>query len=380
MFTRLITILLCTLVFCGCAAQGIQRQSQVEGSIAWPPPPAPPRIEFVKEIRNHEDAGIRRGFWQRFSDFVFGDAPANMVKPYGIHLTPNNRLFIVDTERAALHLMDLNAGKYALIDGSNGSGSAPLFQSPVSITGDHSATVYVTDSAAGIIYQLSPPDYRPELFTVTPVQRPTGIVFNPKNNLIYVSDTAAHQVIAFDQHGGERFRIGYRGTNDGTFNFPTDLAVDADGNLFVTDSMNNRIQIFSMHNKLLNHFGEAGNQLGYLNRPKGIALDSDHNIYNCDALQDAVQIFDCSGRLLLSFGESGSGPGQFWMPSGIFIDRDDYIYVSDSYNQRVQVFRYLKQNSTDDPLMTPSASGNNHVPPWSSAQPTMLPPQGGTTP
>jgi DNA-binding beta-propeller fold protein YncE len=298
----------------------------------------------VQEVRSQEDLGIVRGFWARLRDAIMGDAPTGFLKPYGVYVDGSGRFYVVDTEQAALIVMDRGAKSFRQVGGE----VPPVFLSPVGITGDDKGTVYVTDAAAGKIIALSPPDYLPRPFGDARFARPTGIAFQRRDGLFYVSDTATHQVVVLDRHGLELGRLGTRGTDPGEFNFPTDMAIDREGNLLVTDALNGRVQAFDKDFHLMYRAGSPGDTVGYLGRPKGVAVDSEGHIYVCDAEKDAVQIFDRSGRVLLIFGDSGSGPGQFWMPSGIFIDADDTIYVSDSYNKRVQVFRYLSEKRFRD--------------------------------
>ncbi|MCM2356884.1 MAG: 6-bladed beta-propeller [Geobacteraceae bacterium] len=305
----------------------------------WPSPPLEPRIEWVKEIRDYRGAGVDRGFWKRAWDFIAGEEEARIIKPHGVYFDDMQRLFIVDAGGAQLHLMDMRKGRYTLIRHENGNG----FLSPVGISGDDGGNVYVTDSGTAVIFRYSLQDDSLTQFTSVKFARPTGIAFNRANRLLYVVDTAAHQVVALDMTGTERIRFGSRGHGPGQFNYPTDICIDGTGQVIVTDALNSRIQIFSSSGKPLTAFGQAGDEIGHFNKPKGVAVDSDGHIYICDALHDAVQIFDPQGQLLLSFGESGQEPGQFWMPSGIHIDANDFIYVADSFNQRIQVFKYLKE-------------------------------------
>lgn len=334
-------LLLLLLLLSGCAGSAPQRKGGDYRELQWPPLPVPPRITWVKEIRDFHDVGISKGFWQRAAELLTGEPDPRIGKPYGVFVDAKERLFIADVGLAVVHVMDLEKKKYSVIGGSN-----PALRTPIAVTGDDKDNIYITDAGAGTIYRypLSGGSLQP--FNVTPLDRPTGIAFNPNNRLIYVSDTVSHQVVVFDLSGNERYRIGGRGTSPGQFNYPTDLFVDAAGRLYVTDALNSRIQIFTASGTLLKYFGRAGDTVGNFARPKGVAVDSDGHIYVCDALFDAVQIFNDTGRVLLDFGTHGSNPGQFWMPAGIFIGKGDLIYVADSYNRRVQVFRYLK---VDDP-------------------------------
>lgn len=333
----LFPILFLAVSLSGCAGNASQRKEGAFKELQWPSLPTPPRIAWVKEIRDFEDAGIGKTFWQRASEFLTGEADRRIGKPYGVYVDAKERIFIADVGFAVVHLMDVGKKKYTVI----GGGEPPL-RTPIAVAGDDEDNVYVTDAGAGIIYRYAIGRGKLERFNLTQLDRPTGIAFNPNNRLIYVSDTASHQVVVIDLAGNERYRIGGRGTGAGLFNYPTDLFVDGSGRLYVTDALNSRIQIFSANGQFLRQFGRAGDTVGSFARPKGVAVDSDGHIYVSDALFDAVQIFNDNGRVLLDFGTHGSDPGQFWMPAGIHITKNDLIYVADSYNRRIQVFRYLR--------------------------------------
>lgn len=331
-----------TVLF-GCAPRMVLDRVPPGQKLFWPSPPAEAKIHWVKEIRHQGDAGIEKSFWARVGAFLVGERNMGIVKPYGVLFDQKDRLVIVDSGGAVLHIMDAGKGRYSTVNGKD----RYYLKSPIAVTEDERDNLYFTDSATGKIFSYNLKNQKLQPFTAYPLTRPTGIGFNRVNGLIYVSDTAAHQIVAFDELGNKRFHFGRRGTEAGEFNYPTDLHIDKQGRIIATDALNARIQIFAPDGKHLASFGDSGNSMGHFAKPKGVAVDSEGHIYVCDAELDMVQIFDEAGQLLLAFGESGSGPGQFWMPSGIFIDHNDMIYVADTYNQRIQVFQYIKSDAFD---------------------------------
>ncbi|HBA90084.1 MAG TPA: 6-bladed beta-propeller [Geobacter sp.] len=340
---------LTSLAGCSDISLATRRGPQPDRELQWPPLPMPSRITWVREIGNYRDLGIAKGFWQRVVDFVAGEANAGFGKPYGVFVDDRDRVFIVDVGLGLIHVMDQPEKLYSVI----GAGKVPAFRTPIAVTEDDGNNLYITDAGTGIVYRYGLESKKLERFSKFLMERPTGITFNRQNRLLYVSDTASHQVVVIDMNGNERMRIGTRGTGPGQFNYPTDLVVDKEGALYVTDALNARVQIFSPQGRFKSSIGKPGDTPGSFAKPKGVAVDSDGHIYVCDAMFDAVQIFDQAGRVLLDFGSHGAGAGQFWMPSGLFIDKNDFIYVSDSYNRRIQVFKYLK---VDEPVTRPSVS------------------------
>ena len=334
---RILCLVALTLALAACAGPGARSQAP-QRELLWPPLPMEPRIQWVREIHDHNDLGIGKGFWKRLGDLLSGSSDTRIGKPYGVFMDDQERLFVVDVGFAMVHVMDLKNKRYSII----GEGEQDVFRTPIAATEDEEGNLYVTDSGTGLVqrYNLNDKTLRP--LNQVKLERPTGIAFNRNNKLLYVTDTGAHQVVILDLSGRERFRIGARGEAPGQFNYPTDLFIDNQGRLYVTDVLNSRIQIFSAAGAHLKSFGQAGNKAGRFAKPKGVAVDSEGHIYVCDALLDSVQIFDDMGRLLLDFGRTGADAGEFWMPSGIHIDGKNYIYVADAYNRRVQVFKYLR--------------------------------------
>jgi len=320
-----------------CAFQSAPDTEDRTEVLRWPVAPYPPRIEWVKDIRAPEDHGIDKGFFKRISESISGVRSKPINKPYGVHADAKRRLIVADPGTAVVHLFDTERNSYQALRGGKGT----PFRAPIGVTEDHLGNLYVTDSGAGTIYRYNIKERSYSDFPSRQLERPTGIVYSRRHEMLFVSETLAHQIVAFDLQGAELFRIGQRGGGDVQFNYPTDLFIDSKGQLYVTDALNQRIQILTPEGQLVGKFGEGGDTTGYFAKPKGVAVDAQGHIYVCDALLDAVQVFDSSGRLLMYFGGTGSDRGEFWMPTGIFIDAENYIYVADSFNRRIQVFRYV---------------------------------------
>ena len=65
---------------------------------------------------------------------------------------------------------------------------------------------------------------------------------------LYVVDPVAQTVKVYDVSASEPkflFQFGDFGQEDGQFNFPNDIALDAAGRIYIADRENNRIQVWS---------------------------------------------------------------------------------------------------------------------------------------
>lgn len=309
--------------------------------IIWPLPPEEPRIKYVKSISSSEDIE-RKSFWQSFTDLITGShSVARIAKPYAVHMDREGRLFVTDSGWPTVLEFDTKKKEFKVV-GLEGPG---VLAKPMGVTTDSTGRIYVTDTLENraVVYD---PDGN-FLFGIGEKGRfdqPVGIVVNDALHRVYIVDTKKHKVSVFDSKDGKfLFEFGTRGIEDGQFNYPTNIAMDADGNLFIMDSFNFRVQIFDPDGKFVSKFGSVGTGLGQFAKPKGIAVDTEGHIYVVDAAFNNVQIFNREGQLLLFFGGFGNRPGQFWLPAGMYIDQDDLIYVADQYNHRINVYQYLSE-------------------------------------
>jgi len=303
----------------------------------WPPPPAEPRIVFVREISEPQDIGVRPPALLRFANWITGvsNSRQKMDRPFGLALDDAENLLVTDTAAGTVSCLDLARKKW---QSWSTVGDIRLL-SPVAAV-RCGPTFFVADSALGEIIAF---DEKGKLqFAITnELERPSGLAL--LGDRLLIADSQRHQIVVCDLHGKMIFKFGQRGKGPGEFNFPTHVSVDSQRRIYVTDSLNCRIQIFNAAGNFLRAFGRAGDGLGRFSRPKGVAVDGDGHIYVVDGMFNNVQIFDDQSRLLLDFGEPGAAVGQFCLPNAIVINSKNEIFVADAFNHRLQVFRYLSK-------------------------------------
>jgi DNA-binding beta-propeller fold protein YncE len=300
----------------------------------WPPPPAEPRVFYVRDIYGPKDIGAKPPFFSRMVRWITGEGAKNdeLDKPFGLSLDAAGNLLVTDCGDNQVCFLDFARKKWTVWKTVGGH----PFLSPVAAV--HSGKeFFVADSAAGKVIAF---DEKGKVkFSITnELEHPSGLAL--LGDRLIIADSQRHQIVICNLKGEVVAKFGQRGRGPGEFNFPTHVSVDTHQRIYVTDSMNYRVQVFDASGKFLREFGSAGDGPGRFSRPKGVATDSDGHVYVVDALFDNVQIFDESGRLLLNWGESGSDPGKFWLPNAIAINSKNEIFVADVYNHRIQMFRY----------------------------------------
>jgi hypothetical protein len=95
---------------------------------------------------------------------------------------------------------------------------------------------------------------------------------------------------------------------------------------------------------------------GYFFEPTDVAWDAQGNIFISDGYQNSsVHKFDKDGNIVKLVGTTrGSAPGQFSTPHGIAVDARGFVYVADRSNGRIQILdndlNYVREIKYDPPL------------------------------
>lgn len=301
--------------------------------LVWPPPPAQPRVRYLRSVSGPRDLGIAKPFFRRLLDALGGAGADRFVRPTGV-AARSGALYVADPGAQALWILDSAQGRYVKV---TSVGAASLV-APVAVALAPDGAIFLADTGLKKVFLLDGDGRLMSTAAQEGLERPAGLAYDAASKWLYVADSANNRISVFGPQGQLVRTWGRGGDQSGEFNHPTYIALDAAGTLRVTDALGFRIQSFDRNGRFLGTFGRPGDGSGDFASPKGVATDSQGHVYVVDALFDAVQIFEPNGTYLLGFGERGTQAGQFWLPGGIFIDSKDHIYVADAYNQRIQMF------------------------------------------
>jgi len=111
-----------------------------------------------------------------------------------------------------------------------------------------------------------------------------------------------------------------------SFNRPTDVGWDAQGNIFVTDGYgDNRVVKYDKNGRFIKSAGTAGNASGQLRLPHTMAMDAQGNVYIGDRSNARVEVWDNDLKPKASYDQVGS-PWAVCISPG----PHQYLYVSNS--------------------------------------------------
>ena len=282
--------------------------------VFYPPPPAPPRVQYLTSISSSSDVPGGRNW---FASFILGkeeDLP--ILKPYGLGFW-KDRIYVCDTAIPALIVIDLKEKRFRYL----AAAAAARISKPINIAIDENGTKYVADTMRGMLVFDADDRWLGEL-PVGGGVKPSDIAIS--GNRLYVADLKDSRVVVLDKTTRKQlFSIPRDDESSAQARLysPVNLAVDGKGNLYVSDMGAFRVQEYDGEGRFLRSFGSPGDAPGQFARPKGIAVDDAGLVYVVDAAAQAVQIFDPEGRLLLYFGEPRESDMPLSLPASIRLDK-----------------------------------------------------------
>ncbi|MEY4201225.1 MAG: hypothetical protein RLZZ265_2965 [Verrucomicrobiota bacterium] len=290
---------------------------------------------------------------------------ARFNQPAGLVVDADGNLLVADVGNHTIRRISTN-GMVSILAGAvgqsgflDGSVTEARFNQPYFLALDTAGDLYVTElinhtvrkiTKAGVVSTFAGGSGQ--------FNRPAGLAFDPAGNL-YVADTANH-VIRLVTPGGLVLTLagvpGNGGSNDGPaatarFYFPSDLTVDAQGNIYVSDSGNDTIRKISALGAVTTLAGAPLQKAGTdgtgsaarFYQPYGIRLDASGNLVIADSGNSAIRRVTPEGAVTTIGGLAGqigtvNGIGdaaRFYNPASVAFDATGTLFVSDPFNHRI---------------------------------------------
>ncbi len=308
-----------------------------------------------------------------------------LYSPWGVAVDAAGNLYIADRENDRIRKVDASTGNISTVAGTETGGyrasddgaaaTAAQLRYPYRVAADGSGNLYIADTwnnrirkvdaATGIITTIAGGgsalgDGGPA--TSAQLDFPHGVAMDASGNL-YIADWNNHRIRKVDAAGNISTVAG-TGTVPGDYSGdggaataaqldqPSDVAVDASGNLYIADSDNNRVRKVDAATGIITTVAGTGTggfsgdggpatsaQIRY---PGSVALDASGNLYI--AANHRIRKVDTAGVITTvagtgTQGYSGDGgaatSAQIRYPSSVALDASGNLYIADG-NHRIR--------------------------------------------
>ena len=257
--------------------------------------------------------------------------------PYGVAFNSHGEMYVTEWEDHQVAVLD-SSGKRISSIGSEGDGPGQ-FQEPYYIAIDRNDNIYVASQHKLQKFNRNG-EFVKSVGSGSWGSKP-GEFYSPcgvrvHQNRVYVCDLHNGRIQLFDLELSFITSFDTKGSGQGQFDRPSDLAFDSQGNIYVSEYGNSRVQVVDPNGHYVRQFDNKRGP-GELNCPEGIQIAHDC-VYVSDCDNHRIAVFQLSGAFLTSFGKGGNGRGEFRCPRGIMFDCNGFLYVCDWLNHRIQVF------------------------------------------
>ena len=310
-----------------------------------------------------------------------------VVRPWGIAIGPNEHVYFADAFANKVSEFDPATGTLTVVAGTgdlgfagdDGPATAAQLRGPTDVFVDTAGNVYIADrdnhrvrkvdaatrvitTVAGSSSSGSSGDGGPA--SLAQLSSPTGVCVDGTGN-IYIADTNNEVVRKVDAGSGniETFAgdgfAGLFGNGEAatlaSLSKPSDVFVDANGDLYIADRSNHRIRRVDASTGIISSVvGNVGEEPKFgggfsgdggqatqadLAEPLGVFLDGSGNIYIADRINRRVRKVDANTQVITTiagdgtFGSAvdGSLATQVGLgdPSGVAVDADGIVYFTD---------------------------------------------------
>ena len=252
-------------------------------------------------------------------------------QPSGLTFGPGGNLFVADTADSAIKELAA-AGNYA---------TSPIvsygFNHPAGVAVDGQGNLFVADSGNNAVKEIPAAGGYADIISLGGgFKNPTGLAVDGEGN-VYVADTDLGAVQEIQAAGGYANVI----TLAGGSNAPNGVAVDAEGDVFVAFGANNVLFGAPSLNAVVEILAVEGSIPpsptivtlgGSFGHPSDVALDADGNVYVSDSQSGIVS------KILAAGGYATDSPmaGGFGNPQGVAVAGNGTVLVSDTANNAVK--------------------------------------------
>jgi uncharacterized protein (TIGR03437 family) len=286
---------------------------------------------------------------------------AQLSSPFGITVDASGALYAAEWGNLRVRkvspdgtIRTVAGGGSSTADG--GPATSASLSRPYGVAVDSAGNLYISENYNGRVRKVSPSGVISTL--VSGLSYPGGVAVDASGN-VYVADAYNDRVKQIDPGGavtvvaggGSIFGDGGPATG-ASLNKPSDVAVDAAGNVYIADWGNRRLRkvgglrtittVAGSGQPALS--GDGGSALGAtLSKPGAVVTDSAGNVYIADSANGRVRKISPQGIITTvagggnSVGDGGPATSALLVkPQGLAVDGTGNLYIADYDDRRIR--------------------------------------------
>lgn len=321
------------------------------------------------------------------NDYFGDEGPANRAKlnyPHSVVIDSLGNIIISDSLNHRIRKIDLQGNISTIVGdgnagffGDDGLATSAQLNNPLGLAVDGDGNLYVADTlnhrirkvdVSGIITTVAGsgrPGFSGDggAAILAELQSPKGISVDAAGNL-YITDSNNARIRKVDLSGNITTIAGngnhqFSGDNalaiDAELNYPEDVAVDINGNIYIADSRNYVIRKVDTSgvittvagNGMAGFSGDGGLATSaQLKFPAGVAVDARGSLYIVDSGDYRIRQVDLAGNIstIAGIGQHGIGGGdnalaslaKLLAPSSIAFDSIGNFFIVDRFSHRIR--------------------------------------------
>ena len=297
------------------------------------------KIYVADSLNNRIQIFTLDGTWLE-SHGTAGSAVGQLSNPYDVNVDKDGNIWVADRGNLRVQKFD-STWTYALkLDSSGGANTTFNYPASVTTSGNR---LYVSDlnNRRVQIFDLTGAYVATQAAVSVPQVQGQPRLISVIGGKLYVPDNSfIGRVLSYFQDGTFAEVTGAVSTKAGEFMAPTEVRVQANGDLFVGDTLKCTVQKFDSSGKLLLTLGSScvgSVQDNAFTAVKSLDVDSEGNIYVLENYTNgSFQKFSPTGAFIWRKGGLGTTDG---LTKGISLKvYNNKIYILDYGNPRISVF------------------------------------------
>lgn len=271
------------------------------------------------------------------------------TRPTRLAWGPSGKLYVSDAKSRSVFLYDV---------GTDASGQATLVLTGelkrlgniVSVAIDSAGDVFVGNSEHARVEKYNLNGDLLAIIGDGTIRMPTDLAFDADGNL-YVADPDADVVWVYHPSGKLRRTIrrgGLKRPMAVEIAYVDDGAGNMVGELYVASNKDYLIKVFDLNGNLLRSFGGFVESQGWFNPTwlwhgkfvslQSLAVDSTGRVHALDVYMNNAQILDgTTGDYIEFYGGKGAAPGEMLLPLDLAVSPAGIVVVANADNQRVEI-------------------------------------------